>query len=65
MTYHPPARDALAVAAGLARASRYPVDRARRWTAVWLCHQACEGWRADHEELFGLMSDPAVTELLR
>jgi streptomycin 6-kinase len=63
--YHPPARDALAVAADLARASRYPVDRARRWTAVWLCHQACESWRADHEELFGLMSDPAVTELLR
>jgi len=62
---HPPAHSALATATDLAHALRYPADRARRWTAAWLCHQACESWRADSAQLFSLVTDSAVLSLLQ
>lgn len=62
--YHPPASNALDCAADIATSLGYDEERALRWTAVWLTHQACETWRGDTEELRAVVRSARVGQLL-
>jgi streptomycin 6-kinase len=62
--YHPPASGAVDRAVAIATALGYDPNRAIRWTVVWLCHQACETWRADSEELQSLVTARHLSQLL-